>query len=115
MANRALNCVFVSGGMGETVHCGSFLSSMRDLSEDISNTCSYSMYCGGDKTLPYGQYQNGFSARPPTDSYERDFLKQTMLEHATIFLSLTTRKTVSQSLSFPHSAYSSTKARESDS
>jgi hypothetical protein len=71
--------------MGETVHCGSFLSSMRDLSEDISNTCSYSMYCGGDKTLPYGQYQNGFSARPPTDSYERDFLKQTMLEHEAVF------------------------------
>lgn len=73
--------------MGETVHCESFLPLMRDLSED-SNSCSWSMYCG-DKNLPYGQYQNGFSMRPVADSsyagYERDFLKQTMIEHEAVF------------------------------
>ncbi|KAG7589499.1 hypothetical protein ISN44_As07g017690 [Arabidopsis suecica] len=69
--------------MGETVHCGSFLPSMRDLSED-SNTCSFSMlHCNADQNL---HYHNGFSARPPaTDSYERDFLKQTMLQHEAVF------------------------------
>ncbi|CAE5963549.1 unnamed protein product [Arabidopsis arenosa] len=72
--------------MGETVHCGSFLPSMRDLSED-SNTCSFSMlHCNADQNLPYGHYHNGFSARPPaTDSFERDFLKQTMLQHEAVF------------------------------
>ncbi|KAJ4866439.1 hypothetical protein Rs2_52037 [Raphanus sativus] len=63
------------------VHCESFLSSMRDLSQDSNN-------CGrpsGDKNLQY--HQNGFSMRapPPEEaSYfgqERDFLKQTMLQH----------------------------------
>lgn len=78
-----MNCVFVFGGMGETVHCESFLPSMRNLSED-SNSCSYSMYFGGDKNLPYGQYPNGFSARVATESYS-EFLKQTMLEHEAVF------------------------------
>ncbi|ESQ28313.1 hypothetical protein EUTSA_v10018101mg [Eutrema salsugineum] len=72
--------------MGEMVHCESFLPSMRDHSED-SNSCSWSMYCG-DKNLPYGQYQNGFSVRAAAESYsgyERDLLKQTMLEHEAVF------------------------------
>ncbi|KAF8049563.1 hypothetical protein N665_2182s0011, partial [Sinapis alba] len=63
------------------VHCESFLSSMKDLNED-SNTCSRS----GDKKLAY---QNGFSMRaPPEESYfgdERDFVKQTMLQHEAVF------------------------------
>lgn len=75
---------FTNGGMGETVHCESLLPLMRDLSED-SNSCSWSMYCG-DKNLPYGQCQNGFSMRAAADSvYERDFLKQTMIEHEAVF------------------------------
>ncbi|KAL1218473.1 hypothetical protein V5N11_001641 [Cardamine amara subsp. amara] len=75
--------------MGEAVHCESFLFLMRDHSED-SNSCNWSsMYCG-DKNLPFGQqqYQNGFSARAAEDAYsgyERDFLKQTMLEHEAVF------------------------------
>ncbi|KAL0701257.1 hypothetical protein Bca4012_057379 [Brassica carinata] len=66
------------------VHRESFLSSMRDLSQD-SNTCSRS----GDKNLQF--HQNGFSTRaaPPEESYlgqnERDFLKQTMLQHEAVF------------------------------
>ncbi|CAH8363811.1 unnamed protein product [Eruca vesicaria subsp. sativa] len=68
------------------VHCESFLPSMKDLNED-SNTWSSSMHCG-DKN---GQNQNGFSMRappPPLESYsgyEREFLKQTMLQHEAVF------------------------------
>ncbi|CAF2062911.1 hypothetical protein HID58_072840 [Brassica napus] len=66
------------------VHRESFLSSMRDLSQD-SNTCSRS---GDNKNLQYNQ--NGFSMRapPPEEAYlghERDFLKQTMLQHEAVF------------------------------
>ncbi|KAJ0241318.1 T-box transcription factor [Hirschfeldia incana] len=68
------------------VHCESFLSSMRDLSKD-SNTCSRP---SGDKNSQY--HQNGFSMRapPPEESpyfggHEREFLKQTMLQHEAVF------------------------------
>ncbi|KAJ4874645.1 hypothetical protein Rs2_39663 [Raphanus sativus] len=65
------------------VHCESFLSSMRDLSQD-SNNCS--RLPSGDKN-----HQNGFSMRapPPEEAsyfgHERDFLKQTMLQHEAVF------------------------------
>ncbi|EOA34842.1 hypothetical protein CARUB_v10022421mg [Capsella rubella] len=73
--------------MGETVHCESFLPSMRDLSED-SNSCSYSMLFAGDKNLPYGaggNYHHSVSARAATDPSYSDFLKQTMLQHEAVF------------------------------
>lgn len=74
--------------MGEAVHCESFIPLMRDQSED-SNSYSWSMY-SGDKNLPFGQqYQKGFSDRAAVDAYsggyEKDLLKQTMLEHESIF------------------------------
>lgn len=75
------------------VHRESFLSSMKDLSQD-SNTCSRS---GDNKNVQYNQ--NGFSMRapPPEESHfgnERDFLKQTMLQHEAVFKNQVPKQTL---------------------
>ncbi|XP_075103276.1 uncharacterized protein LOC107762455 isoform X2 [Nicotiana tabacum] len=75
--------------MGTQVHCKGYLPSyysMRDLNED-SNSSSWPLFYG-DKTLPNGQYCNGFTSRTITDAYpgyDKDILKQKMLEHEAIF------------------------------
>ncbi|KAF5449558.1 hypothetical protein F2P56_029990 [Juglans regia] len=75
--------------MGTKVHCKSLLPGyypMRDLNEN-SNSCSWPLYYG-DKTFVNGQYYNGFQLRAPTDlypGYDKDVVKQTMLEHEAIF------------------------------
>ncbi|KDP41264.1 hypothetical protein JCGZ_15671 [Jatropha curcas] len=59
---------------------------MRDLNED-SNSCSWPLYYG-DGTFPNGQYYNGFLPRSIADvysGYDKDIVKQTMLEHEAIF------------------------------
>lgn len=59
---------------------------MRDLNED-SNSGGWPLYYG-DKTLTNGQYYNGFLPRAIADAYtgyDKDVLKQTMLEHEAIF------------------------------
>ncbi|CAH2066340.1 unnamed protein product [Thlaspi arvense] len=70
------------------VYSEGFLHSMKDLSED-SNSCNWSLYCG-DNNLPNAQNQNGVpTTRAAAESHrpgnERDFLKQTMLEHEAVF------------------------------
>lgn len=59
---------------------------MRDLNEDCN---SFSRPpCFGDKTLSNGQYYDGVSPRAVVDAcqgYDKDILKQTMLEHEHIF------------------------------
>ncbi|XP_038706746.1 uncharacterized protein LOC120002187 isoform X2 [Tripterygium wilfordii] len=75
--------------MGTKVHCKSSLAgyyTMRDLNED-SDGCSWPMYCG-DKTLTNGHYYNGFFPRAIPDGYagyDKDVVKQKMLEHEAIF------------------------------
>lgn len=75
--------------MGTQVHYKGFLPSyysMRDLNED-SNSSSWPLIYG-DKTIPNGQYCNGFTSRTITDAYpgyDKDILKQKMLEHEAIF------------------------------
>ncbi|PHT33710.1 hypothetical protein CQW23_25510 [Capsicum baccatum] len=75
--------------MGTQVHYKGFLPSyysMRDLNED-SNSSSWPLFYG-DKTVLNGQYCNGFASRTVTDAYPRydkDILKQKMLEHEAIF------------------------------
>ncbi|CBI27248.3 unnamed protein product, partial [Vitis vinifera] len=75
--------------MGTKVQCKSYLPgyySMRDLNED-SNSGGWPLYYG-DKTLTNGQYYNGFLPRAIADAYtgyDKDVLKQTMLEHEAIF------------------------------
>lgn len=59
---------------------------MRDLNED-SNSSSWPHFYG-DKTLTSGQYFNGYVQRTVTDAcpgYDKDTLKQKMLEHEAIF------------------------------
>lgn len=59
---------------------------MRDLNE-TSNSCSWPLYYG-DKTVVNGQYYNGFLPRTATDlypGYDKDVVKQTMIEHEAIF------------------------------
>lgn len=59
---------------------------MRDLNED-SNSSSWPLFYG-DKTVLNGQYCNGFASRTVTDAYpgyDKDILKQKMLEHEAIF------------------------------
>lgn len=61
---------------------------MRDLNEN-SNSCSWSLYYG-DKTLVNGQYYNDFLPRAATDSYsgyDKDVVKQMMLQHEATFKS----------------------------
>ncbi|XP_059317245.1 uncharacterized protein LOC132067876 [Lycium ferocissimum] len=75
--------------MGTQVHYKGFLPSyysMKDLNED-SNSSSWPLFYG-DKTLPNGQYCNGFTSRTITDAYtgyDKDVLKQKMLDHEAIF------------------------------
>ncbi|XWS34158.1 hypothetical protein CRYUN_Cryun21dG0016100 [Craigia yunnanensis] len=75
--------------MGTKVQSKSYLPGyypMRDLNED-SNSCSWPLYYG-DKTLTNGQYYNGFFPRAIADAYpmyDKDVLKQTMLEHEATF------------------------------
>ncbi|KAJ8565341.1 hypothetical protein K7X08_007917 [Anisodus acutangulus] len=67
--------------MGTQVHY-----SMRDLSED-SNSSNWPLFYG-DKTFTNGQYCNGFMSRTITDAYpgyNKDVLKEKMLEHESIF------------------------------
>ncbi|GMI90254.1 hypothetical protein like AT1G69360 [Hibiscus trionum] len=75
--------------MGTKVQSKSYLPgyySMRDLNED-SNSCSWPLYYG-DKTLTNGQYYNGVFPKAIADAYpgyDKDALKQKMLEHEAIF------------------------------
>lgn len=76
-------------GMGTKVQCESYFPgyfSMRDLNED-SNSCSWPLYYN-DKAFTNGQYYAGFINRSIADaytSYDKDVLKQTMLEHEATF------------------------------
>lgn len=71
------------------MQCKSYLPgyySVRDLNEDPNN-CSWPVYYG-DKTLSNRQYCNGFLPRANADAYpgyDKDVVKQTMLEHEAIF------------------------------
>lgn len=59
---------------------------MRDLNEDSSSS-SWPLF-HGDKTIPNGQYHNGFMPRISIDGYQgrdKDTLKQKMLEHESVF------------------------------
>ncbi|XP_016439045.1 uncharacterized protein LOC107764987 [Nicotiana tabacum] len=75
--------------MGTQVHNKGYLPShysMRDLSED-SNSSIWPLFYG-DKTFTNGQYYNGFVSRTKTDAYpgyNKDVLKQKILEHESIF------------------------------
>ncbi|KAL3501473.1 hypothetical protein ACH5RR_035922 [Cinchona calisaya] len=75
--------------MGTQVHCESYLPgyySMRDLNED-SNGSSWPLFYG-DKTITNGQYYNGYIPKAIADAYpgyDKDQLKQKMLEHEAIF------------------------------
>ncbi|KAH0991369.1 hypothetical protein GBA52_002852 [Prunus armeniaca] len=75
--------------MGTKMQCKSYLPgyySVRDLNEDPNN-CSWPVYYG-DKTLSNRQYCNGFLPRATADAYpgyDKDVVKQTMLEHEAIF------------------------------
>ncbi|XP_059278351.1 uncharacterized protein LOC132032694 isoform X1 [Lycium ferocissimum] len=69
--------------MGTQVHYKGY---MRDLSED-SNSSNWPLFYG-DKTFTNGQYCNGFMSRTKTDAYpgyNKDVLKEKMLEHESIF------------------------------
>ncbi|KAM7484402.1 hypothetical protein LguiA_000411 [Lonicera macranthoides] len=78
--------------MGTKVQCKSYLpgynNSMRDLNED-SNCSSWPHFYGDKSSLTNTQYyNNNFMPRTVTDSYpgyDKDVLKQKMLEHETIF------------------------------
>ncbi|OVA11933.1 Protein of unknown function DUF863 [Macleaya cordata] len=75
--------------MGTKVQCESYYPGyypMRDLNEDASSS-SWSLY-HEDKTLNNGNYYNSFLPRPTTDGYpeyNKEVLKQTMLQHEAIF------------------------------
>lgn len=59
---------------------------MRDLNED-SNSSNWPLFYG-DKTFTNGQYCNGFMSRTKMDAYpgyNKDVLKEKMLEHESIF------------------------------
>ncbi|KAA8529377.1 hypothetical protein F0562_033824 [Nyssa sinensis] len=76
--------------MGTKVHYKSYSPgyySMRDLNEEDSNGSRWPLFYG-DKTLTNGQYYNVFFPRTLSDSfpgYDKDALKQKMLEHDAIF------------------------------
>ncbi|XAR65242.1 hypothetical protein NMG60_11009291 [Bertholletia excelsa] len=75
--------------MGTKVHCKNYLPgyySMRDLNEESSSTYLSAFY--GDKTLSNGQYYNGCLSRNLANlypGYDKDTLKETMLQHEEIF------------------------------
>ncbi|KAK6133645.1 hypothetical protein DH2020_032555 [Rehmannia glutinosa] len=59
---------------------------MRDLNEDSSSSSWPLFYV--DRTVPNGQYYNGFMPRSSVDGYpghDKDALKQKMLEHEAVF------------------------------
>lgn len=80
-----LLCLFV--GMGTKVQSKSYLPgyhySMRDMNED-SNNSSWPLFYT-NKPLPNGQYYNSFLPRTVAEAYDKDALKQKMLEHEAIF------------------------------
>lgn len=60
--------------------------SMRDLNED-SNSFGWPFYCG-DKSLTNGPYYNSYVPRAVSEAYsgyDKDAVKQKMLEHEAIF------------------------------
>ncbi|KAJ7953874.1 DUF863 family protein [Quillaja saponaria] len=75
--------------MGTKVQSKSYLPgyySMRDLNED-SSSCGWPLLYG-DKNLTNGQYYNGYFPRATSDDcleYDKDVVKQKMLEHEAIF------------------------------
>lgn len=77
-------CVYESCG------CCCIMVFIREISVKFFDTCSWSVYCG-DANSRYGRrYQTGFAMRDAADSssysgYEKDFMKQTMLEHEAVF------------------------------
>ncbi|OVA00724.1 Protein of unknown function DUF863 [Macleaya cordata] len=76
-------------GMGTKVQCKSYSPvyySMRDLNED-ANRGSWPLYYD-DKILKSEQYYNCFMTKSRMDAYpehDKEVLKQTMLEHETVF------------------------------
>lgn len=78
-----------SKGMGTKLQIDNYLPghcSMRDLSRE-SNGASWPS-CYGDSNLSNGQFYYGFLPRTVADShprYDKDVVKQTMLEHEAIF------------------------------
>jgi len=79
----------LAAGMGTKVQIENYMpghSSMRDLSRE-SNGASWPPFYS-DNNLPNGQFYYGFLSRPSTDlhlGYDKDVVKQTMLEHEAIF------------------------------
>ncbi|KAH9626158.1 hypothetical protein KSS87_017682, partial [Heliosperma pusillum] len=77
------------GSMGTKVqieNCLTGQSSTRDLTRETNGGGWPSCYTGG--SLPNGQFHYGYLARTIADShpgYDKDVLKQTMLEHEAIF------------------------------
>ncbi|KAK1353389.1 hypothetical protein POM88_052524 [Heracleum sosnowskyi] len=74
--------------MGTTAHCESYTPGYysRDMNED-SNSSSWSPF-HRDKNLLTGHYYNGFVQRTVRDEcagYEKDVLKQKMMEHEMVF------------------------------
>ncbi|KAL8157328.1 hypothetical protein AgCh_002142 [Apium graveolens] len=74
--------------MGTTAHCKSYTPGYysRDMNED-SNSSSWSPF-HRDKNLLNGHYYNGFVQRTVRDDYEgyeKDVLKQKMMEHEMVF------------------------------
>lgn len=74
-------------GMGTKVQCKSYLPGyypMREFNEDSNN--NWSMYYG-EKTFSKRQYCKGFLPSVPDvyARYDKDIVKQTMLEHEAIF------------------------------
>ncbi|CAI9096512.1 OLC1v1032677C2 [Oldenlandia corymbosa var. corymbosa] len=81
--------VIVFLGMGTQVQGKSYFPSyfsMRDLNED-SNSSSWPLFYG-ERTVTNGQYYNGYTPRTIADAYpgyDKDQLKQKMLEHEAVF------------------------------
>lgn len=75
--------------MGTQVHEKGVLPgyySMRDLNED-STSSNWPLFYG-DRAVANGQYCNGFTSRSVVDAssgYNKDAVKQKMLEHEAIF------------------------------
>lgn len=62
--------------------------SMRDLNEE-SSSCGWPLFYG-DKTLSNGQFYNSYLSSATADAcltYDKDVVKQTMLEHEAEFRS----------------------------
>ncbi|XP_015956771.1 uncharacterized protein LOC107481072 [Arachis duranensis] len=61
--------------------------SMRDLNEE-SSSCGWPLFYGDNKALVNGQYYHDYMPSATTDAcsaYEKDAVKQTMLEHEAVF------------------------------